>query len=163
MRGAGACPARSWVACTRTWWGPVQEHVSVQEISLDQLYLLGTEHLPTLHVLTQTFCPHVTHDIARSRVAQVVPSNKNISSRCHLSGTPCRLIRTARLPCCSLHCPHPFHLHFPALAQRRFNQEPAPIHTALKVTVLRNPILLQVMGPRWLATDGYRHLQPDRH
>ena len=40
---------------------------------------------------------------------------------------------------------HPFHLHSPALAQRRFNQELAPIHTALEVTVSRNPILLQWM------------------
>ena len=58
-----------------------------------------------------------------------------MSSSCHLFGTPCRLIRTARLPCCSLFCPHPFHLHFPALALRRFNQETAPIHTALEVTI----------------------------
>ena len=48
---------------------------------------LWTEHFPTLHVQTQTFCQHVTHDIARSRVAQVVLSIKNISSSCHLSGT----------------------------------------------------------------------------
>ena len=75
-----------------------------------------------------------------------------ISSSCHVSRAPCRLILTARLPGCSLHCPHPFHPHFPALAQRCFNQELAPIHTALEVTVSRNPILLQVMSPKWLAT-----------
>ena len=98
---------------------------------------------------TQTFCPYVTHDITRSRVAQVVSSIKSLSSSCHLSGTPCRLIHTARLLCCSLHCPHQCHFHFPALAQRRFNQEPAPIHTALEVTVLRNPILLHL--PSWRA------------
>ena len=32
------------------------------------------------------------------------------------------------------------------------NQEPAPIHAALEVTVLRNPILSQVMSPIWFAT-----------
>ena len=54
---------------------------------------------------------------------------------------PCRLTRTARLPCCSplyLHLPH---LLFLAHAQRRFNREPAPIDTAFEVTVLRNPNL----------------------
>ena len=76
-----------------------------------------------------------------TRGSRCLSCAQNISSSCYLSRVPCRLIRTARLLCCSLHCPHPLHLHFPALAQRRFNQEPAPIHTALEVTVLRNPIL----------------------
>ena len=96
-----------------------------------------------------------THIISHAHAwpkAHVVPSTKNLSSSCHLSGTPCRLIRTARFPCCSLHCPHPFHLHFLALAKRRSNQEPAPIHAALEVTVLRSPILSQVMSPKWFAT-----------
>ena len=34
-------------------------------------------------------------------------SIQNKSSSCHLSGTACRLIRTARLPCCSPHYLHP--------------------------------------------------------
>ena len=41
--------------------------------------------LSTLHVQTQTLCPHDTHDVRHSRVAQVVASIKNISSSCHLS------------------------------------------------------------------------------
>ena len=44
-------------------------------------------------------------------------------------------------------------MHFPAIAQRRFNHELAPIHTALEVTVSRNPILLQVMSPSGVV-DG---------
>ena len=46
---------------------------------------------------------------------------------------------TARLPCCSLLYLPQSHLLFPALAQLRFNLKPAPIHTALEVTVLQNP------------------------
>ena len=87
---------------------------------------------------------------------------KIFSSSCHLSRAPCRLIRTASLPSCSLHCPHPLHLHFRALAQRRFNQEHAPIHTVLEVTVLRNPILSQVMSPTWLSTSFSRSSQNRR-
>ena len=79
--------------------------------------------------------------------------SKVVSSSCHLSRAPCRLTRTARLLCCSPLCLHPPHLLFLAHAQRCFNQEPAPIHTALEVvTILRKPNLAQVVSPKWLAT-----------
>ena len=61
-------------------------------------------------------------------------------------------VSTARFFCCSPLCLHPPYLLFLAHAQRRFNQKPAPIHTALEVTVLRNPNLAQVMSPKRLAT-----------
>ena len=64
------------------------------------------------HVQTQTFCPHV--DVPRSHMAQVVPSMKRISSSGHLLSFDPHTTPTL----CSLHCHHPFHLHFPALAQR---------------------------------------------
>ena len=39
-----------------------------------------TEHLLTLHVQTQTLCQHITHDVTRSRVAQVEQRAQNIFS-----------------------------------------------------------------------------------
>ena len=63
----------------------------------------------------------------------------------------CPLIRTALLPCCSLYCPHLLHLPFSPLAERRFNQ-PALIHTALKVTVFTESDLLTGYEPNGLST-----------